>query len=185
MRYSQDKSFKDKFKGQGIHRGILVMKFQASKIAVCSNKKKFTFHSSPPIPSNYPSLTIAVTQFCPVDVWVMPVWPFLCMIRNIHPSNKYGELVGDWILGLTLNNDPTVGENEKVLVLRLHSSGNAGASLQGPQHVSPVGGQWNGKCCSGGKKGLLKGILWLHRRTKGDKVIGGTPQKKKEFFTSR
>lgn len=59
-----------------------------------------------------------------------------------HPSlQQIRRLVGDWILGLTLNNDPTVGENEKVLVLRLHSSGNAGASLQGPQHVSPVGGQ--------------------------------------------
>lgn len=63
------------------------------------------------------------------------------MIRNIHPSNKYGELVGDWILGLTLYNDPTVRENVKVLVFRLHSSGNAGEALQGPQHVSPVGGQ--------------------------------------------
>lgn len=71
----------------------------------------------------------------------MPVWPFLCVTRNIHPSNKYGELVGDQILGLELHNDPINRENEKVFVSRVHSSGNAGKSLQGPQQVSPVGGQ--------------------------------------------
>jgi len=66
----------------------------------------------------------------------MPVWSFCCMVRNIHLSNKYGELVEDQVLGVTLHNDPIFEKNKKVLVFRLLSSGNAQESLQCPQPMS-------------------------------------------------
>lgn len=133
MKYSQNKNFKDKLNVSALQklfrRCSMLMKLQTSKIAVFSNKKKFTLEDLTLYlsPYNYPSLTVAVIHCLPC--WECE-WCQSCLfVRNIHTSKKYGELVGDQILGVTLHNEPIFKKNKKVLVFRPFGSGNARESL--------------------------------------------------------
>ena len=112
-----------------------------------------------------------------------PVWSFCCMIRNIHPSNKYGELV-DPILGATLHNDPIFKKNKKVLVFRLLSPGNARESLQSPQPVSWVDSKTENVVLEERRyKRTVKGHVFnSYRSTNRDKLCGGILAEEKGVF---
>lgn len=105
----------------------------------------------------------------------MPVWSFCCMIRNIHSSNKYKELVGDQILGVTLHNDPIFEKNKKIWDFSLLSSVNARIL--------------NLRCVkqkmSCRRKDSIKGhVFYSYRRTNRDKLFEGLLAEEKggEFY---